>query len=117
MADLYYSIRCPDCLRENDPPAERCRHCGQSTSWPGIEDYRDYMLRLRRRAMIHFLAGAGVAFVGLVFITALLVSATEILTRSPLVIALCCMLMLMCLGTVGVGFWQLGRARRQLLFE
>lgn len=115
MADLYYSQRCPDCANPNDPPADRCSKCGTVTSWPSSEDFREYMLQTKRRAVLVFLKGAAELFLGLFFSATVLVVLREAAQQGFLFL---CILMLLVTITVGIhGGIQMKRSTRGLLFE
>lgn len=115
MSDIYHSERCPDCGGKNDPPQDRCSDCGASTSWPNFDEYRDYMLRTKRRATLGFLKGAAELFLGLFFTATVLVVIREAAEQGFLYL---CLLMLVVTIVVAIhGAIQMRRSTRGLLFQ
>jgi hypothetical protein len=42
-----YSKQCPGCLKPNEPPADRCAHCGAITRWDNLKAYHEFTSETR----------------------------------------------------------------------
>jgi len=44
---FVYSQQCPECLKPNQPPADRCAHCGAVTRWDTAKEFHDFATEKR----------------------------------------------------------------------